>query len=961
MSGTFCAPKTPEQKYTEEQFRSLRGLFNGETVRDVDGKKHNIGDSITRHYGDVNAEGKKMFEEIVWRSTYKPANDAFDGFNKGDFRRIKNEILKESKNLANPNIGILTKLFGVKRGVMSKWAITNWMNNQLNLGANYERTKYSHYLSANTAISQILRAEILSRSDTNQSKFFPGIKDAQRLEKLENKIALELQNPKSMTNWNKINDLRDKLMEVFNTGGGAVLQEFRKYMEQTPTEFENGNIRFGKNGSKRGFILNENGERFSKNIEKAGQIARQQLNDLGGVLINGINSHKKVIRHAYLHTSNKNTELFNTAIGKRVKSYEQKLDSEIKAIREGIERGNYFPHYLLSTFASVEAIVNKSQKNNWKDGGASLDKLEKVFSNLRQNIGTPQAGHFRKKVPYDTYMKNPLAVIRKYAMDAIAFNRVNYIKNIYMEGMKQLPVQKDGKVSESLTRYLDDMFTLAERGFQDRPEWVNKTVRLLTGFQFLSKIGFGVGTAVRNTMSGMYYLQAMGKRSFADYLGNWNSEANKSVRKIIREVEQEQGFKFEDMASPLFTEGLLPTKGLNMRDADIRQNENGDFILSYNDGKTWRAIDSVMTSATGYGAVLQKVTENFLRKHMFRHSFMTKYNQMVDGGINKAEAKKISQQYALNIVNKFAFEYAAHQKAPIVGGTSKAGGAAGQILFQFFHYPFSFLQLQSSALKNSRDALIARQWDSPDLYVPLKFASLYAFTSLASGLFNLDLHRLMENDSVERVKDLIKVVEGDEEIMGRGYVGPAAGDLFFAATALEWLDLPDNVITDLTVGYNNAYKLTDEEKYTRAMSMLNVQLSKMVNRDWKALQNGNGWNVLMHELGVYPRAWTREMRQTPFDPMNLQFGIGQLGLSSKKKKGKKSQSGFPDLKMKAPSISKKKSKIIKSINQLSSPKKPSYDKFQRNNIMSAINMIKEQQKEEAKVYDPENNRRMILQ
>jgi hypothetical protein len=218
----------------------------------------------------------------------------------------------------------------------------------------------------------------------------------------------------------------------------------------------------------------------------------------------------------------------------------------------------------------------------------------------------------------------------------------------------------------------------------------------------------------------------------------------------------------------------------------------------------------------------------------------------------------------------------------------------------------------------------------------------------------------MENDSVERIKDLFKVVEGDEEVKGRGYVGPAVGDLFFAATALEWLELPDNAITDLVVGYNNAYKLTDEEKHTRAMSSLNVQLSKMVNRDWKALQNGTGWNVLMHELGVYPRAWTREMRQTPFDPTNLQFGIGQLGLSSKKKK-KKSQVGFPDLKMKSPSISKKKSSIIKSINKLSTPKKPSYDKFQKDNIMSAMKMIKEQQKEESEVYNDENNRRMILQ
>jgi hypothetical protein len=33
-----------------------------------------------------------------------------------------------------------------------------------------------------------------------------------------------------------------------------------------------------------------------------------------------------------------------------------------------------------------------------------------------------------------------------------------------------------------------------------------------------------------------------------------------------------------------------------------------------------------------------------------------------------------------------------------------------------------------------------------------------------------------------------------------------------------------------------------------------------VPRNWKALQNGTIWSVLMHEFGLYPKAWTREAR-----------------------------------------------------------------------------------------------------
>ena len=34
-----------------------------------------------------------------------------------------------------------------------------------------------------------------------------------------------------------------------------------------------------------------------------------------------------------------------------------------------------------------------------------------------------------------------------------------------------------------------------------------------------------------------------------------------------------------------------------------------------------------------------------------------------------------------------------------------------------------------------------------------------------------------------------------------------------------------------------------------------------IPRNWKALQNGTIWSVMMHEFGLYPRAWTRESRK----------------------------------------------------------------------------------------------------
>ena len=738
--STFCAPVDTK---TAEQLNNLRKLFNGEKIIDIDGNQQFVGNKIRDTYRPTSeAFGRKMFDEIVWRATYKPAVDNFNGFTDADFRRIKNEIVKESKNLNNPRLGVLEKLFGVKRGVMSKFAVTSWMNKNINIATNYDRTQYSHYIGANIAMSKFLRTAIIAKG--GQSKFRPGIKTAKELENLERELALELSNPKSQASVERVQNIRDEMFKLFETEGGEIFNEFRQYLETSPTKVGRekiGEDELGKpiyRDKTRVLKTTESGELvpFSNNVELAGEVARDTLDRMGKVMVNGLKQHKKVVRLAFVNSLSNNALIGK--VGERVRRYEERIDENVKAIEEGIKGGDYFPHYLLEGFMKIEKIMEQDRASLLNDYESNLSSLEGVVSNIRQNLGTPKSAKHRKTQPYDNYMKNPLAVLRKYSLDAINFNRVNYVKQIYLQGIQRLP--KNAETSEALRKYVDDIFTLAESGYQERPAWVNKTVRVLTGYEFLSKIGFGVGTAARNTLSGLYYVQSVGNRAFTKYLMEWNRPENDAVRKKIEAVEQEQGFKFEDMSSPLFTEGLLPTEGVRVSDVDIVTGRDGQPKLSYKEGNVWKAIDTTMSAATGKGAILQKVTENFLRKHMFRFSYKDKYNQLIRGEVKEAEADKKAREYALDIVNKYAFEYSASQKAPVLGGTSKNVGAIGQVVGQFFHFPFSFLQMQSEVLRKSKDATIAKQWDSPDLLIPLRFAGLYAFTTLMTGVFNVDFH-----------------------------------------------------------------------------------------------------------------------------------------------------------------------------------------------------------------------------
>ena len=846
-----CAVIEAPEQFTKRNLDLLRGLFNGESVN-IEGTKYKLGDSITKDYGDVDSEiGRKMFDIIVDRGTGKPAIDSFTGFTEADFRRVKNEILREAKNLKNPKFNILERNLFVRRGVMNKYAITKYINREINNAANYERTQFSTYLKANQEIMKLLKADAIMHR--GESKFRLGVKSVQDLDKLENDLTIAASNPKSPEQSQRVMDLSNQMAEIFKSDGGMPLQELRMFLEGDLKKEGNSYFKYENDGKK---------TKISNEVIQAGILSRGLLNDMGTVLINGLKQHRKVVRQSYLNTNDELAMLLPN--GEKVKRYEKLIDDQIKAVQEGVKDGDYFPHYLTESFLNIEKIMDRAEKDNYKNIDTDLKDLSKIFTEMSNEIGTPKSALFRGDIAYENYQKNPIAVLRKYSLDAIAFNKTNYLKNLMFEGLRNLP--KDSDVAEGLGNYILDTYTIAEKGYQDRPSWVNKMVRTLTGVQFISKLGLGIGTATRNTMSGMYYLQGVGNRAFVKYLREYETSKDqiayedKTLEQIITAVEKEQGFKFEDAASPLFTEGLVQTEGVKQKNVEIKMDADGNYKLQYKDGKNWRAFDSAMTATAGKAAIFQRVTENFLRKHMFRYSFISKFKEMKDGGLGNQAAIQRAKNHGLDMVNKYAFEYSPSQKAPLVGGTKSGLGAVGQVAFQFMHYPMSFLQLQSEVLRKSKDAVIARQWDSPDLHVPLRFAGLYLMTEFLSGILNLDLQRLMENDTVERIKTFKEGMEG-KDVKGRGFLGPTVGELFYYATLNDVIKTPDNMLAEMIVGYNDAYGMTDEQKRARLLSSLNVQASKFITKDYPALRNGNGWDLMMHEFGLYPNSRTRELRK----------------------------------------------------------------------------------------------------
>ena len=206
-----CLSPSEKRLETRDNLKNLQRLFNGEKILDIDSKSRFVGSVIKDTYGDVS-EGfsRTMFDELVFNSTHKPATEDYLNFKKSDYRRIANEIEKEAKALSNKRINWFERLFFVKRGTMSKYTVTRWMNKQINGQINYERSKYSNYVNWNKNISNMLREEVVDRGASARDWW----KQSGGLEKLERQLSAELANPKSEESFSKAQSIRGQIAEL---------------------------------------------------------------------------------------------------------------------------------------------------------------------------------------------------------------------------------------------------------------------------------------------------------------------------------------------------------------------------------------------------------------------------------------------------------------------------------------------------------------------------------------------------------------------------------------------------------------------------------------------------------------------------------------------------------------------------------------------------------------------------
>ena len=930
---TTCIPPRPEIRKQVERYVQLEKKWNGESVKGEEKKWNHIRDRYgkleleysnhplagdkTGKSGDIKSFGHKILNELSMQTIGKPL-DPWLPVTENEFNRLNIRIDRLNRELGEGKLSWFDTIFKPKQAVANRYPEVSYMINKLSKAGNFERTQNIEYVTGIDKVSKdltaaLLEANAISKGDVTMMKLGKSNPYLKELDSLWEALVMA----RYTGDTKKMKEVNSKLSKVVSSEGDGVIKKLLDYVE-------------------RDIKIDNKGERISQNIVNAGDGIREFFNTMGGVAVNGLKESSNTLAILYFGRETPTDLQLSTPLGKKWNQVNKKIVETIDIVnkkreintKKGLAKklkedpnyvfDGYFPHYLITEFGKVRDLINKNVKSEaevtklWSKAEKlptqkRLDLLESL-DGLISGFENPTAlktlrGRLIGEGLDNAWNKNPIGVMKRYAQDAIAFNKIHHVKSAYLKVLRNVKgsVSSDIDFGRRMREYIDGIYSTATRGYADRDPMMNGIVRAITAAQFASKLGLGVTSATRNFLSANHYLAAVGYGTWNHAMQSYRKNEN-GIADLINKIESKQGFKFKESNLAAITEGLLPSTGVDRKSIDY--NEYTEEITFMHKGVS-RSLDKAAAKATGFLAKFHAIGENIIRKNMFRTSFIMTYEKLKESpeflatrARGEQELIDIATNAALVTVNTYAYEYAAFAKAPIIGGTTKNFGAYGQVFGQFMHYPMSFLTQQTNMLRKAGESVSVGDYKSPEVLASIRYAGIYTFVNLLSGAINLDLTHLFENDTANRVRDMVEFLAADtdeerEEVFhGRGPVtqyfgGPFLNDAIFYGNYMGMYRMPENDLAQLIFGYSDIYDKKDKEKKERLISTLSVQAGKMINKDWPAITSGNAEEVLRHELGLYPRAWTRE------DFYNKPWGLGKHFGKKKSEKGKRRLSGRP--------------------------------------------------------------------
>lgn len=685
-----------------------------------------------------------------------------------------------------------------------------------------------------------------------------------------------------------------RVLMKFLEGEGAMFQDFISTVEQGKGYLIE---KYGERNNLGDVLVSENKRLYVSRIKSAASEWGTIQKTAKLHLVKSIDNVIEIVKHKYGKGTRTSEFLIEEYAG---------ISKQLEASKEG-----YVPHYLLDIVGKALGMHERLAKIESGDV-KTLDNVLNEYKNEVQGINSNLMTRLKKKSKIDQeyFSRNPILYAQKYVEQVASFNHRSFVELSYIKNLKKLtdvilknPDSKEANAANVFKKVLGDQREASlgnERA--DTNETAKNITRILTSMQFVSKLGWSSRGALRNKTQKLLNFGHFGGLAWMD--ANAEFKNNPAYKLAMEQQLAKHGLQYLDISK--VTEGALSqtdliAHGIDFKDGQVQRSQESSFL---------QATAKGFSSLAEASSVFTKSVENNNRRSTFNVAFYKRLQYLkktekysgwgLEGEVGESSKKDMYNKagiWASNTTRLLHFEYSKFAKADALSGD------VGAVLGQFQHYALSYADLQFQVIKDFGRAMKAGDYTGQETGRVIRYAALYSINEAMSILGNTDFTSYIQNDTIEKVKQLERLLMGEstgakirrkilpkdnilhpgkkpsknkleqeqkDAFYGKGVIGVAGlvpiSDLIeihnLGAAAGYWEMLANEKSTAAWLAGLRKYKSISNEEFAKeVLGMGNIEIERILTRTLPALRHNNPlWSAVRAEFGLYPGTTTMGLR-----------------------------------------------------------------------------------------------------
>ena len=550
-------------------------------------------------------------------------------------------------------------------------------------------------------------------------------------------------------------------------------------------------------------------------------------------------------------------------------------------------------------------LSNDIWSNKAHNNSEAVSKyIDKMIDNVTESLKEP-ANIYERGVNQSTKVSSDVInILDNYAKNAIRFNhnaRVSKLTTGALKDLYKLKGEGYQRHAKFLAEYITDTHKAA-LGLNFRDAKLSTISRAITSFEFISKLGFNLRGAFKNSTQSLQHWVWWGTAGLKRVYDARNSADKKAI--IASEMKQ-LGYEFVNIQ-----ELAQPKEMIN----NLKISEAGG-VIEKAPGIGTTITDMLESVARVSGKPMEYVENKFNRGAAFKIAFLSKYESMLrsDAALRRAieaeqkagsndigklhkkrqfydksgnvinkqwtdlslgertrnEIIRKSSAYATDMVREIHYLYDPYAKPMAIRGP------VGSVLGQFSTYSINFFNYQQKIAKN---AVNSGEWLSPEAWRLYRLGSLYAFVTGLSALTNTSYNNIIENDTWERGKQFAMYFGGtpeekDKAFFGKGPVlgtfgGPFISDIMTLGSITGFMEMNSTDFQNYRTGYKSYAERADSDPAREFVRVLNTAAERMIYTNLPRIINGTSIpTVIGQDLGLYGTPDLKGLKQNLLYPL----------------------------------------------------------------------------------------------